>query len=298
MLIANYDLPDRLATSMAVDTCLASLQARAAASANELLLVWKRAFWSKDLECHFRQPSWPIELLDAMPPGPTWAWKLAKGKERVPANDELLAAVRAGAGVDGVPEGNVHVTLELRGYDERQSDIGGLDWWRSRVPSIRERNGFGCAFANAILHVLKQAHAQRSELFIEQMSIVLSKDPGAPISTLTPTLHSDLYYGARETAITSLLEKGWEGFGGAMFTPACRMDRIWHLRPITIDNLLDKVGGEDIVQTDSGDILIYGGMLGKDGASNPANGIPHISPDCPGRSARLGILMHQRSAAQ
>jgi hypothetical protein len=205
-----------------------------------------------------------------------------------------MEAVSAAAAINGSPSRNAHVTLELRTYEERASEIGGHSWWRERLAKVGESNAFGLAFATALLGLHARAEDAGSELFVEQLSIILAKDPMTPLATLTPTLHSDMYYGVRETAITSLLERGYDQMGGAMYIPARNMAELWSMRPIMLNKIELELSAEHVVQTGSGDVLIYDGMIGPDGVRRPQNGIPHISSDVPGKSARLAILMHHR----
>lgn len=297
MLVENYQVPQTAGECVVVSSDLGHLlcdKSGQRTMPDQSLLVWRQAFLQLDLQAFFCEPSWPLELLGALPPSAEWPWVLVLGEERVSDVKVMREALRLAAGLNGKPTGNVHITLELRNYEERSSFAGGLGWWKTKQASVADRSEFGRAFMSALISVLERAKAIGSDLFTEQMSIIVSKDASSPIATLTPTLHSDKFYGIRETAITSLLEEGWEGYGGAMFMPATRMDRLWHLRPITVSTLTEKLTDELIVRTGSGDILLYDGMVGIDGVASPSNGIPHISPDVPGMSSRLGILMHHR----
>ncbi len=80
-----------------------------------------------------------------------------------------------------------------------------------------------------------------------------------------------------------------------MYLPERRMDQLWHIRPITIDKLMNDMQDEVILKTGSGDILIYDGMIGADGVALTRNGIPHISPEIAGKSSRMSVLMHRRA---
>lgn len=298
MLIRDYALPDSLRHLVSVSEDLIALldpPGSAPGADPPRLLVWRRAMTSGALEVQFAHASWPLAALEAMPPGDEWPWSLAVGEApKLTHPAEIGRAVAAAAGTDAPPVGNVHVTLELRTYDERASEIGGHDWWRRRLLKVAAANAFGQALAAALLTLHTRAAAAGSELFVEQLSIILAKDPTRAIATLTPTLHSDTYYGVRETAIASLLERGYDGLGGAMYLPARNMGELWSLRPILLDKLERELGDEVVVQTASGDVLIYDGMIGADGVRRNENGIPHISPERPGNSSRLAILMHHR----
>ena len=58
-----------------------------------------------------------------------------------------------------------------------------------------------------------------AQMFTEQLSVVITKDPDSLSSGIAPILHSDNAYGHRESAITSILEKGWDKFGGTFYLP-------------------------------------------------------------------------------
>lgn len=261
-------------------------------SGEVVLLVWRRGFRSVEMDAHLAQRSWPIEMLEAMPPSAQWPWKLSTaGRESTDAH-AILKAVELASGNGDTPKGNVHVTLELRAYQDRGNAVGNAHWWRARAKKLRSRNAFGRSFSDMLLGALDQAMQAGSMLYTEQLSIILSKDSSAPIATLTPTLHSDSFYARRETAIVSLLEKGWGEAGGAVFLPLRNMAQLWDKRPITLDKLHRDMSDECIVVAGDGDVMIYDGMIGAGGSADPSRGIPHISPDQPGRLSRLCILMH------
>jgi hypothetical protein len=51
------------------------------------------------------------------------------------------------------------------------------------------------------------------------------------------------------------------------------------------------LGDELVVTPGSGDVLIYDGMRMPDGSVDRGRGVPHVSADVPGQSARLVVLM-------
>ena len=149
-------------------------------------------------------------------------------------------------------------------------------------------------FLEALLRVLSTAHASGSGLAVEQISIVLAKDAESSASTLAPTLHSDLGYGHMESAIASIVEPGFNEMGGVLFLPGRRMSEFEPLGPVTLATLRTRLSNEPVLITSSGDVVVYSGMVGRDGVRMKKNGVPHISPDRPGRSGRLAILMRHR----
>lgn len=297
MFQKDYQFPgceNHVAVSPDLYQLLADDDAAHRAKLNRALLVWRGGFASTGLTAALDEADWPIRMLDAMPPSEDWPWKLVAAGAKVTDPAQILAALTAATGAHAQPRGNVHLTLELRRYEEKLGTVGGLEWWLARKRDLESRGGFAGTFIHTVLKTLEDACAAGSRLFIEQLSIVISKDPAAALSTLTPTLHADEYYGRRQTAIVSLLERGWSSVGGAVFVPMRSMQDLWHLRPITMQTLDEKLEGETLLCTDSGDVLLYDGMVGTDGTPNRANGIPHISPDVPGKTSRLCVLMYHK----
>lgn len=297
MFISNYALPVHAADRIAQSFDLKLLFAMDAAGPRRDLLVWRHALSDPALTAALARPDWPLQLLAAMPPG-RWPWALRIGEdERDTDPARIASAVEAASGAAAPPRGNVHVTLELRDYRDRGDTVGSAEWWSTRLPGMAAGTMMGAGLAAAMGRLHRGAALGGSALFTEQLSIVLCKDGREPASTLTPTLHADAFYGLRETAVASLLEAGWEGFGGAMYMPTRRMAELWPMRPITLETLAARLAHEPVLRTASGDVLIYDGMLDADGVARPENGIPHISPDLPGASARLALLMHHRRVA-
>jgi hypothetical protein len=261
------------------------------------LLVWKGGFRSKELDAHFARPSWPLELLEALPPSARWPWKLDVAGAEVCDPAAIFAAVERASGANRSPKTNVHVKLELRAYQERGNSEGGARWWRERE-AICATNAFGRAFHDVLTTFFELSGQAGSALYTEQISVILSKDEAVPVATLTPTLHSDSFYARRETAIVSLLEKGWDMSGGTHFLPLRNMAELWDRRPITMETLRTQMVGECAVVAGHGDVMIYDGMIGPDGSAERSRGVPHISPDQPGRASRLCLLMHHERPAR
>lgn len=303
MLVRDYALSERDSEYLLISESLADLLT--ADEGPELvqrpsLLVWRGALDRVALADAMLTSTWPLDLLKALPPGPDWPWELSSGDmqgERRRA--EIEKCVRQAAGVKGSPETNMVATLALRSYKERDSLVGGLDWWLSRARPSSPSGGFGEIFVAELIDLLERARSAQSELYVEQISVILAKDPGAPLASLTPTLHSDSYYGRRESAIVSLLESGWDSHGGAMFMPTCTMEALWSLRPLGVEKILQELPDRPLLMTNSGDVAIYDGMIGPDDVARPSNGIPHISSDRAGESARIAILMlHRRHSSE
>ena len=145
---------------------------------------------------------------------------------------------------------------------------------------------------NQIVSVLEQLDSLGSSVFVEQLSVVLNKDEDQPLCSITPMLHTDVNAGAWGASVSSLLEEGLNPYGGVMFLPTSTMSELDHLYPITLENLPRQLDSVPFLATSSGDMLIFDGMIDKVGASDRRNGIPHISADTVGQSARLALLMY------
>jgi hypothetical protein len=263
--------------------------------ANADLLVWKNAISNPEIASAMSQPDWPNRLLSGLSNDKGWSWTIKSSlnteTERAWSWGELMECTANAAGVNGNPVGNVAVTLTVREYEEKASGVGGFEWWRDRLEKNLCGDPYVEAFLAQLTHILKETQATGLNLHVEQISIILSKDAASPVATLTPTLHSDMYYGVRETALVSLTETGTTGFSGTLFAPTVRMDSLEAERPIDVHKMLRLLESQPIVEARSGDLLLYSGMIGPDGAVLTANGVPHISPDLPGHSARVVILM-------
>lgn len=299
MYVRDYALADAYAGLVLVERDISELMradARLQPSDGPQLLVWRGALANDALDSFMSSRSWPLALLEDLPPGQGWTWTLTTGDGDATVTEatQILDAVRRASGVNGQPVGNVLATLSIREYEERDSNAGDIAWWRSRRLQGALTVGFGGVLVDSIIRLLERAAAAGCELFVEQLSIILAKDPAALIAAPTPTLHSDMYYGVRETAIVSIIEHGWESLGGAMFLPTCRMNQLWHMRPLNLSKIERQLANEPLIISCSGDVLIYDGMIGPDGQRNARNGIPHISPDVAGKSSRLAILMFNR----
>jgi hypothetical protein len=298
MLIRNYE--HRQYSDYRILICddlarLKELDADSPPDARAELLVWQGALTREVLMCGMSTPDWPLKLLEALPPDEEWPWLISTNSTETPKKmDRLFQEVALATGIDRAPVGNVTATLKLRGYGDHASGIGGLDWWRSARNRMAKQQGYGFNLVSALVDILSLAASGGSLLQVEQISAVVSKDGSAPVASITPRLHADIGYGVRETALASLVEKGWNGFGGAIFLPRRRMNEISKLGPMTLTALLRDFPEEPVLTTNSGDVIIYDGMIGFDRVVRKSNGIPHISPDLPGTSSRLAILMRHR----
>lgn len=298
MIVKHYDMPEadqwRVCHRDSVDVfqeCSISTPHETEAD----LFVWKDAMANPVISSAMAKVDWPLCLLSGLSQEKGWNWTLKSSlhtdKDRAWNWEEVLECTANAAGVTGTLMGNVAVTLQLRGYEELNSGVGGFEWWKHRLEKESGDDTFTDALLAQLTYMLGQTKDAGLNLHVEQISVILSKDASSPVATLTPTLHSDMYYGVRETALVSLTEKGTTGFSGTLFAPTVRMDSLEAERPIDIHKMIRLLEEQPIVEAGSGDLLLYSGMVDSGGTTLTANGVPHISPDLPGHSARVVILM-------
>ena len=257
-------------------------------------LVWRGALLSEPIYEAFRDPRWPMRIFQAMSRKDGWDWRVRTMTDGQPVNDDRaaeMAIVRA-SGLKGPPAGNVLASVEIRDYQDHGSWHGGLEWWREKDFGSVE-DSFVRELIARICDVLERAKQESINLYIEKLSIVLGKDAAAPLATHLPLLHSDMYYGVRETAICAITERGFNPHGAGIFLPTLNMETLSALGPLYIDDIYAILDGYPIVQTGSGDLIMYDGMIGQDGSVSEKNGVPHISPDVAGKSSRLTLLMRR-----
>lgn len=301
MLVRNYEFDKSYSDRVVIDpdvTSLMQIDRKRAAEKRPDLLIWRHAVTQPGLMRYFDTPEWPTALLKDFAPGKNWQWSVAThGNEPTTDPAKIMQLTRDASGADHTPNVNVMTTLTLRDYSERDSSVGGELWWADRLVTMANLDGFGATLIRSLIDTMKAARNAGSELFVEQITLALAKDANSPIASLTPTLHSDTFYGQRETAIFSLMESGWDEFGGAMTMPTCRMDALWDMRPIDLAKIESDLADQPLVISHSGDIMIYDGMIGSDGETSAANGLPHISSEVAGKTSRLIVLMYQRPLA-
>jgi hypothetical protein len=257
------------------------------------LMIWRGAFDTPVVRRAMGKPDWPLRLLSAMELSNDWPWRAEKGGYG-PVDDqsEVMTALSRSSGARGPAHGNILLSLRIREFDDRSSLVGGLNWWKDQIARLRGDDEFPLSFVNQIVSVLEQLDSLGSSVFVEQLSVVLNKDEDQPLCSITPMLHTDVNAGAWGASVSSLLEEGFNPYGGAMFLPTSIMSELDHLSPITLENLPRRLDSVPFLATSSGDMLIFDGMIDKLGTSDRRNGIPHISADTVGRSARLALLMY------
>lgn len=294
MLVQNYELPSSCAhlVRIAENPNVLSVE-----GLGELkppaLYIWRGALKDPAIDSEMKRADWPLQILHSLPAASGWNWEL---KSSAHANNvtqwsEIIDLATAACGIRDKSSGNVTVTLPLRAYEEKSAVIGTSRWWREQHSRLSLSSPLAASFHLKLQEMLNQADEAGASLSVEQISLIIAKDESDSIATLTPTLHSDSYYGPRETALCSLVERESSQYGGTLFAPTVTMDKLERYRPIDLPKMLDLLSDEPIVEASSGDVVLYGGMIGHDGKTCASNGVPHISPDMPGRSSRLVILM-------
>ena len=260
------------------------------------LLVWRGALFDPAIERAMTKASWPLEILAAFPKMSGWNWEAqrAGSAERLTQWPEILDVVSKACGATAQPSGNLTLTLQLRSYEEKDWQVGGYSWWLEQRNRFVVSESWVDTFFDRLLKMLGAVQSIQLDFYVEQISIILAKDPNDLLSTLTPTMHSDMYYGSRETALCSLAETGFSRYEGTLFAPTIRMDALEPHRPIDLDKMWQILGDAPVIEARSGDVILYDGMIGPDGVAHAKNGVPHISSDQPGQSSRLLILMRNR----
>lgn len=301
VLIDNYELSDQYKKYLRVGDTADVLREDARAGFYPALVVWRDAMKHPDIENSMQTPEWPVNLLTALSVDKSWRWEARHSdvveeiKEDRARTIELVAAA---SGVKSTPAGNLIVVLNLRDYTDKASDVGNYEWWRSQEYGVSSPDLLTRSLFSKTADMLLKARNVGADFCVEQMAVVVAKDATKPSPTLTPTLHSDMYYGVRETALVSLLEKGFNPFGGTVFVPTVKMDTLEEHRPINMQKLLSLLPDEPIVKSRGNDVVFYDGMIGLDGSVSTGRGIPHISSDQPGTNSRLVLLMRNRKLPQ
>src|SRR5687768_13746756 len=93
------------------------------------LMVWRGAVETAVIRSALSKADWPMRLLSAMELGHDWPWRAEKGGYG-PVDDqsEVMEALAGSSGARGAAHGNILLTLRIREFDDRSSEIGGLDW--------------------------------------------------------------------------------------------------------------------------------------------------------------------------
>ncbi len=302
MFIENYQLPEndlvtlRLGNSANI---MVESQSPTTSSQPASLVVWQDAVKAPEIDEGMKNQNWANRVLSSLPMANGWKWEARRSgsKETITDWSKILDFSAAASGVTGRPDGNLIVTLNLRTYEEKTSFIGSHLWWKEQVEQSAIADVFVRTFLNKLTGMLFQAHDVGADFCVEQIALIITKDKNNKAATLTPTLHSDMYYGFRETALCSILEPGYNPYGGTIFLPTANMKTLEKHRPINMEKLISLFPDIPVIKSKSGDIVLYDGMIGADGVANTKNGVPHMSTDTPGASSRLVTLIRNRRVA-
>lgn len=239
--------------------------------------------------------AWPLDLLasSVLDSGQFWSFSQG-GVEECALEPQHFSLIKKAAGLEGAPDGNLRFTWSIRRYLDKSDWLGSLPWLKTLVERNSTQTGMFIELLQRLVQLFEISQAAGADFFIEQMTVILAKDQAAPNPCLTPRLHADEYYGYRQTAIASLIEKDWSIDGGTWFLPAITMQDISDGDQITPECIYERFPKTPIVATGNGDLCIYDGMRNAAGEVSSELGAAHISGDIPGRSARLLILMHHR----
>lgn len=256
------------------------------------LLCLKEQLLTPELKKHFCSPNWAIRLFNELTLIGESKWLFAEDhKKEHPLRKSDLTAVISASGIHGNPKGNIRCRWPIRSYQEEDSAVGGLNWLKEL--SVANSDNFGIArdLTSSLVKLSEHIHSAGGKLIIEQISILLSKDPSENTKCHTPAIHSDEYYGTREAAVTSIFEAGWTESRGTVFFPTITSKQLGKdviMDPTVFTELFPNAEQLTIM---NGEVAIYDGCRGRDGQKDLTKGIPHISGDEPGKSARLLILM-------
>jgi hypothetical protein len=264
------------------------------------LLCLSHGLHSNALARAMSTPSWALNLIQELTPLGDMGWLISTtAMEDRPLSPSDFSLIDRASGVNGKPEGNVRCTWPIRRYDDRQSRSGGLEWMEARLHPNATRGGIAQHLLRATHRLMAAATEDGAEFHVEQISIVLAKDAQSTNTCLTPRLHADEYYGHREAAIASLLERGWSENGGTWFLPTCYMTKYPDGDSIKPEDVTSaRFTDVPVVHTNSGDVCIYDGMQDAAGKAKASRGLPHISGDLPGESSRLVVLMNHAGPAR
>ncbi len=256
---------------------------------NIKLLVWEGALHSPEIENLFSNALWPEKILDTFRIENGWDWKVKHGlpdTEHSPS--EIHELVRLASGTYGNPAGNVHLALKIREYADTSSPLGGLFWWEDKAAQVTQ-DSEGSAVYQKLCQVLQEASQTGWNLFVEGISITIAKDGNKASYSPTSTLHSDRHHKPMQAGVCSIKEDGFE-LGGTLLLPNTKMSQFPEDVDLTFENISPLIQDKPAVLSESYDLHVFGGLKDEFENVHNDNGLPHISRDPPGKSARLIFL--------
>lgn len=260
------------------------------------LLCLEAGLHSTALDAALAAADWALELVSSLVRSYGSAWLFAQDHQRENAmRAEDLPLLRGALGLDAAPRGNVRLTWSIRTYRDRDQNLGGSQWLEGLMAANWNAPPIARALAQALAGLAGNVRSAGGELFVEQISVLISKDGRLPTRALTPSLHADEYYGRRQSAIATLAEAGWDEHGATIFFPTLSPRELgseWRMPGELVDATFPAAPR---YVPSSGDVVIYDGMQDEHGRKQADRGVPHISGDLPGRSSRLVVLMRHRA---
>jgi len=256
------------------------------------LLCLKDRFLSDQLKRHFSSSQWSVDLLKRLQLLDDGVWLFAEDhqSEHSLTGADMDAVIRA-AGIAAASQGNVRCTWSIRTYGSSDPSSGGVEWLKRLERLNRSRGGIAHALTRSLRQLSEHIFAAGGRVYVEQISLLLSKDAGAMTKSLTPVVHADEYYGIRETAVLSVFEDGWSAGGGTRFFPTISPASLGQTGRLDWPDFRARFGEIEPIVFQSGDLVIYDGMADAAGDLNLKQGVPHISGDIAGQSSRLLVLM-------
>jgi len=259
------------------------------------LIVWERALYSPEIEKLFSDNLWPQKILDTFSIDNGWEWKtknIGEKDAQALSSEETLRLVKQASGVEGAASGNLHLSLKIREYKDTDSPLGDLAWWEGKFSQIN-KDTEGMAVYNQLCQFLRECKKANWNMTLEGISLTIAKDASNVSYSPTSTLHSDRHHRPMEAGVCSLKEAGFDA-GGTLLFPHTKMSDYPEDIDLTFENITPLVDGKPGILSESYDVFMFGGL--KDRADNVHNdnGLPHISRDPSGQSARLIFLLRNQ----
>lgn len=259
------------------------------------LIVWEKAFYSPEVEELFSNNLWPEKILETFSIKNGWHWKTQNqvGKTAEELSDaDTLKLVQSASGVLGKPAGNLHLSLKIREYSDTDSPLGDLAWWEEKGKTI-EKDTPGVAVYNQLCQFLRECKKAGWNMTLEGVSLTIAKDESGPSFSPTSTLHSDRHHRPMEAGVCSIKEAGFDA-GGTLSFPQTKMSDYPEDRDLTFENISPLVEKRSAILSESYDVFMFGGLKDRFNNVHNDNGLPHISRDPSGQSARLIFLLRNQ----
>jgi hypothetical protein len=257
------------------------------------VIVWRGALTEEGVVAGMRQPDWAMRILQVLTADSGFKWQAMRPHAGDITTDwnEIIQLVSEAAGLETQPQGNVMVTLQVRNFEQDVSAAGGASWWEDLEKASGQRDEFVGALLGRMATALRELHQHGLSVYVEQITLVISKDPTEPFVSYRPSVHLDTFYGPREVMVCSLAEESCNRFFGTLFAPTVTMNHFEKHRPVFIEKMFELLDQEPVLEAQSGDFVMFDGMMDEEAKRSPENGTPHISPDTPGYSSRLLFIM-------